>query len=164
MKKSMYIGIVIIIFMIIIICVFAFMGNGKKQNTTVNSNAKLNEEEVLQNEQTNEQVNEQLNEQVNEVVENEQVNETTSNVETNEEENKVTSTETFEESPKTAEEKAIEIVKKDWGQNDNLEFLIEGIDENGNYIVTVRDSKNTQALAFYTVNVTSQTFSKKEMN
>jgi len=160
MKKSMYIGIVIIIFMIIIICVFAFMGNGKKQNTTVNSNAKLNEEEVLQNEQTNEQVNEQ----VNEVVENEQVNETTSNVETNEKENKVTSTETFEESPKTAEEKAIEIVKKDWGQNDNLEFLVEGIDENGNYIVTVRDSKSTQALAFYTVNVTSQTFSKKEMN
>ena len=70
----------------------------------------------------------------------------------------------FEESPKTAEEKAIDIAKKDFGTNSNATFSVEGIDGNGNYIVAVRNSGTTEALAFYNVNVTSQTFTKREMN
>lgn len=160
MKRSMYIGILIVILMIIVICVFAFVGNNKKENNAVNNEEKLNEETIIQNEQ----INEQINEQVNEVAENELVNETTSEVITNGPENTLSSSETFEESPKTAEEKAIDIAKKDWKESSNAEFLVEGIDENGNYIVTVRNSETTEALAFYTVNITTQTFTKREMN
>lgn len=146
--------------MIIVICVFAFVGNNKKENNAVNNEEKLNEETIIQNEQ----INEQINEQVNEIAENELVNETTSEVITNELENTLSSSETFEESPKTAEEKAIDIAKKDWKESNNAEFLVEGIDENGNYIVAVRNSETTEALAFYTVNITTQTFTKREMN
>lgn len=159
MKRSMYIGILIVILMIIVICVFAFVGNNKKENNAVNNEEKLNEETIIQNEQ----INEQINEQVNEVAENELVNETTSEVITNEPENTLSSSETFEESPKTGEEKAIDIAKKDWKDDKNVNFTIQGMDENGNYIVVVSDSE-TVALAFYTINVTDKTFTKREVN
>lgn len=155
MKKSTYVGIVIVILMIIVICIFAFFGNNKKVNDVLINETKLNEQNNIENEQ--------INEQTNEVLANELVNETANEEVSNETENSVSS-ETFEESPKTAEEKAIDIAKKDWGENLNAEFSVEGIDGNGNYIVTVRNSQTTEALAFYTVNVGSQTFTKREMN
>lgn len=152
MKKSTY-GIIaiIIILMIAIICVFAFTGNNKKENNTMNN--------TMVNEENNINQNEQINEQVNEAITNEIENEISSEIVEN-----TTSSETFEESPKTAEEKAIDIAKKDFGTNSNVTFSVEGIDENGNYIVVVRNSKTTEALAFYNINVTSQTFTKKEMD
>lgn len=155
MKKSTYVGIVIVILMIIVICIFTFLGNAKKVNDVLINETKLNEQNYIENEQ--------INEQTNEVLANELVNETANEEVSNETENSVSS-ETFEESPKTAEEKAIDIAKKDWGENLNAEFSVEGIDGNGNYIVTVRNSQTTEALAFYTVNVGNQTFTKREMN
>ena len=151
MKKST-IGLIVILLMIIAIAIFVFVGN-KKENTTNTTNATpVNEEEnIVQNEQINE-VNEIMSNEIENQVENETITENT------------VSSETFEESPKTAKEKAVDMVKKDWGQTNSVEFSVEGIDANGNYIVTIRDSQTTQALAFYTVNVNSGTFTKKEMN
>ena len=108
--------------------------------------------------QIKETENEQ-NKQVNQISENEVINEITNEM-LNEE---MQSTETFEESPKTAEEKAIDIVQKDWGKDASVNFSVEGMDGNGNYIVTVRNS-DTVALAFYSVNVTNKNFTKREMN
>ena len=149
MKKIMYLGIIIFVIVIICICVLSSSDNNKNVNNTINNETKLNKEENNNNE-SNKKVNEEI------------VNETENEI-TNETEN-IVSSETFEESPKTSEEKAIDIVKKDWQENSDAEFSVEGIDGNGNYIVAVRDSKTTEALAFYTVNVTSQTFTKREMN
>ena len=156
MKKSTYVIIgIIIILMIAIICIFAFTGNYKKENNTINN--------TMVNEESNINQNEQMNEQVNEVTSNEIENEVSSEPVENTLET-TTSSEIFEESPKTAEEKAIDIAKKDFGTNSNATFSVEGIDGNGNYIVAVRNSGTTEALAFYNVNVTSQTFTKREMN
>ena len=156
MKKSMYIVIAVIVVLIIAgICIFSFSGYNEKESNTLNNAEKVNEEQISQNEQ--------INEQVNEASMNELTNETTNETVADETENTVSS-ETFEESPKTAEEKAIEIVKNDWKENNNVEFSVEGMDGNGSYIVVVRNSQTTEALAFYSVNVTSETFTKKEMN
>lgn len=156
MKKSMYIVIAVIVVLIIAgICIFSFSGDNEKESNTLNNAEKVNEEQISQNEQ--------INEQVNEASMNELTNETTNETVADETENTVSS-ETFEESPKTAEEKAIEIVKNDWKENNNVEFSVEGMDGNGSYIVVVRNSQTTEALAFYSVNVTSETFTKKEMN
>ena len=100
--------------------------------------------------------------QVNEEVINEVINETANEEVSNETENSVSS-ETFEESPKTSKEKVIDIVKKDWGNDASVTFVVDGMDENGNYRVSVRNSE-TEALAYYTVNVTDGTFTKREMN
>ena len=158
MKRSVYIGIVvIIILMIIAICIFAFTGKNKKETTTNANTVAKNEQE--ENEIGNEQLNEIITNEMENEIENIITNETSQNTVEN-----ITSSEILEESPKTAEEKAIEIAKKDWGETSSAEFLVEGMDDNGNYIVAVRNSQTTEALAFYSVNITKQTFTKREMN
>lgn len=82
----------------------------------------------------------------------------------NEIENTETSTETITEEPKTEQEKAVDIVKKDWGDTENVSITVDGVNNDGRYIVSVRNKNTTEALAFYTVNVSDKTFSKREMN
>lgn len=154
MKKAAAIIIAIILIVIICICIFTSRENIENTN---NENISTNETEIN---------NEVVNEQQNEVVENEIVNKEENTQIEEKEENIVentTRTETFEESPATAEKKAIDIVKKDWGNDSNVNFSMQGMDENGNYIVVVTNS-DTVSLAFYTVNVSNKTFTKREMN
>lgn len=147
MSKKVWIVIVVII-LLGVICGIMLNKNSKNTNSQ-------NEEKILE-------VNKIANQEVTNVVESEIVNEMQETVTNSEKENSVT--ETFTEEPKTAEEKAIAIAKKDYGNEQGVKFGIEGIDENGRYIVTVRNSDTTEALAFYFVNVTNSTFTKKEMN
>lgn len=107
-----------------------------------------------------------FNEILSDKVEENNVNEEVVNEESNNIANEVSS-ETFEEEPKTEQEKAINIVKTDWtgnGNSQNVKFTSDGMDTNGRYIISVRDKDTTEALAFYTVNVSDKTFTKREMN
>jgi cytoskeletal protein RodZ len=143
MSKKIWIIIVIVI-ILGIIC--GILLNKKSSNTTNTQNEivknKIENEEIINNEENS-------------------VNEQEENIEVTEPETTTTSTESFTENPETAEEKAIEIVKKDYGDESNTSFAVEGMDQNGRYIVTVRNSTTTEALAFYFVNISDGTFTKK---
>ena len=65
----------------------------------------------------------------------------------------------MQESGASNEEKAINIVKKDWGTTDGIYFVTMGIDASGKYIVTVNDSNTTGTLVWYSVDVTTGKFS-----
>ena len=65
-----------------------------------------------------------------------------------------------ETTPKTDLEKAIDIVKEDWGPDTSVYFAQDGT-KNGKYIICVRDKASTAALAWYTVNVEDGTFVKE---
>ncbi len=149
-RKTSIIIIIILVIMLIAIGIFMFGEINKGGSSKPTSTNTLKEEK-------NEIVNQIVNEITENVLKNDIENNTTI-------ENTTTSTETFEEAPKTAEEKAISIVKKDWGEDKNVDIAIDGMDNNGNYIVAVRDSSTTEAKAFYTVNTSSGTFTKREMN
>lgn len=154
MKKKTGIIIAVILVIVIFICIFAFGKN--KENT---NNEIINENELV--------TNIEVNKQENEVIENEILNEEENTNMQDEKQNVVentSNTETFEESPATAEEKAINIVKEDWKQTNNVKVTVEGMNESGKYIVVVRDSNTTEALAFYSVDVSNKTFTKREMN
>ena len=60
------------------------------------------------------------------------------------------------ESVTTREEKAVELVKKEWGSTDGVYFSNESIDAQGRYIVSVRDKMTTTSLAFYLVDIDKQ--------
>ncbi len=60
--------------------------------------------------------------------------------------------------PQTDEEKAIDIVKKDWGADSSVNFVVDSVNENGEYIVCVRNRETTVAIEWYTVNVENGTF------
>lgn len=154
MKKVTWIIVITLIILAGIICAVVY-DQAKKAvpSTTVDTNNinNMQENDNLTNKVDN-------NETQNEVVQNEIIeNEITSN--TQEGENK-----TPENNSKTEEEKAIQIVKKDYKQSENVEFSSEGTDSEGNRIIVVRDPETTQALAFYYVNISNSTFTKKEMN
>ena len=57
------------------------------------------------------------------------------------------------ESATAREEKAIELVKKEWGTTDGVYFSNESIDAQGRYIVSVRDRNTTASIMFYLVDV-----------
>ena len=77
------------------------------------------------------------------------------------EENKETPTVSSENIAMSREEKAIELVKKEWGGTEGVYFSNESMDQNGKYIVSVRDQKTTNLLAFFTVDVDSETVKKR---
>lgn len=59
------------------------------------------------------------------------------------------------------EERAISLVKQEWGDEDGVYFVNESIDSQGRYIVSVRDSATTNALDYYTVDVDKQLVTKR---
>ena len=145
-------NIILIVLFIVVIAVILGVGYkiiNKNENTIEEGNA-INE--TSQNMEIN----------VNTATENKQeVNEVENKVNENTESNTQTTdkTEVMQESGANNEEKAINIVKKDWGTTDGVYFVTMGIDASGKYIVTVNDSNTTGTLAWYSVDVTTGKFS-----
>jgi len=65
------------------------------------------------------------------------------------------------ESITSKEERAIELVKQEWGGTDGVYFSNESIDSEGRYIVTVRNSGTTNLLAFFLVDVSTGIVTKQ---
>ena len=61
------------------------------------------------------------------------------------------------EEPKTDEEKAISIVKKEWGADNSVNFTFDHKTENGEYVIAVRNSNTTAAIEWYIVNLSTGT-------
>ena len=105
---------------------------------------------------SNKLTNNQVKNETNNNTKNEVKNELNNNENTN-----TTTNEPKEETPKTDLEKAIDIVKKDWGADSTVYFAQDGQKESGEYIICVRDTETTSAKAWYTVNVQTGTFVKE---
>lgn len=59
------------------------------------------------------------------------------------------------------EGKAIELVKRQWGEIDGVYFTNESIDSSGRYIVSVRNQSTTSSLAFFIVDINTGVVTKK---
>jgi len=150
MKKSIIYILIIFILMVMGIIV-AVNVNKDSQTKTVSY------ENVIKNEIENKVDNKIENKQEN-TIENEQEIEKNEDItEKKLEENIV---EDKSDEPKTDLEKAIDIVKEDWGEDNSVYFAQDGQNSKGEYIICVRESDTTNALAWYTVNVTEGTFEK----
>jgi len=58
------------------------------------------------------------------------------------------------------EEKAVQLVKDTWGEDDSVYFYCQSVDNNGKYIVTV-NKKDTTVIAFFEVDVDNELVTKK---
>ena len=70
-------------------------------------------------------------------------------------------TKTEIEKEETDKEKALNLVKKDWGEDVNVYFTVESIDGNGNYTIYVREGETTREISVYTVNLKTGKFTKE---
>ncbi len=72
--------------------------------------------------------------------------------------------ETISESSKPAipgvtdeKQKAIELVKKQWGQDDTVNYVFDYVNENGEYVIAVKDKVSATVKNYFRVNLTTQT-------
>lgn len=65
------------------------------------------------------------------------------------------------ESVTSKEQKAIELVKKAWGDTNGVYFSNMSIDSQGRYIVSVNDAGSTRTLAFFVVDVDRELVTKQ---
>lgn len=73
-------------------------------------------------------------------------------------ENKVNNTTTDPQTPKEDnDQKAINMVKQDWGADASVTFKIDEKKENGKYVVSVVDKNTTAVLVWYDVDVKNNT-------
>lgn len=147
-KTILLIMLVIIVIAVIAIFGFNILSKNENVNETQNSiNATSQNMQSAVNEIEKNIVNESQNNVIENEVENKQVENNVNNVA----ENVVTNqtTEVLENDGASNEEKAINIVKKDWGTTEGVYFVTMGIDASGKYIVTVNDSSTTATLAWY---------------
>ena len=135
--------------MIVIILgvLFARLLSGSIDARPASSNKVENSNKLTNNQVKNETNNNAKNEAKNEVNNNENTN--------------ATINEPKEETTKTDLEKAIDIVKKDWGEDDNVYFTFESIDGNGNCVIYVREGETTREISIYTVNIKTGTLKKE---
>ena len=155
MKRVIYILIGLIILAFVILLCFSKpddVGNTAKTNTSKVNESKSN---VVNTNTVKQNV---IEEKKNEITEQNTVNELKN------EEVATNTTETFVEDVQTEEQKAINVVRRDYGNTgSNTKISVDGISENGSYIIVVRDSVTTEALAYYTVNAQTGEFTKKEV-
>ena len=149
MKKS-YIFIIILI---VIIAIGVIIGTNLNKDNEANPTGSDNVENNMENEENNNITNNQIENETNTNLENTNIENNT--VVQEPEENEI------QEEPKTDLEKAIDIVEKDWGEDSAVYFAQDGQNANGEYIICVRDKNSTTAIAWYTVNVASGTFTKE---
>ncbi len=147
MKNKIKNVIIVIIFSLIFtICLIMILD---RKNITIDENLiKIENENVVNNTSNSNTVKEEnITKNENAVSEN-----TTSNIIGKEE----TNSEKEEDSSQTKEEKAISLVKKEWGsEDDSVYFNIAN--KNGNkYTISVNSSETTEAIAWYDVDLDTE--------
>ncbi len=130
----------------------------------IQKNNQQNTTNVNENKTENEIANQDSNTMENSIQENSTQNET-ANVEENIDisNNATTSiNEAYTSTPaKPAvtdqKQKAIELVKKEWGNDDTVNYVFDYINENGEYVVAVKDRATATVKYYFRVNLETQT-------
>lgn len=156
MNKKTKVAIVILVIALIIVVAIAVVAlinpfSEKETGTEALNDIQVNEE--INNTETN---NVENSEQENNVV-NEEVNNNTENVTNTDEQQQQPST--SDNANNSNEEKAIELVKNEWGEDDSVYFDLAGVTSDGKYRVSV--NKDTRVLAWYIVDIENETVTQK---
>ena len=97
------------------------------------------------------------NNTINTTINNEISNETQENILQNNEIQENDTKQNPTEEAKTDEEKAIAIAKKKWGEDASVNFVFDHKNENGEFVIAVRNSTTTAAIEWYIVNINTGT-------
>ena len=147
-----FLALIIVAIAIFLVQSYGFNKGGNTANNAIN-NAVNQTNNVTKNEVENTNNTTNQNNVVNTVVGNDITENTVPDKPV------VASNTTSETQQDNDEDKAIAIVKKDWGNTEGYAFKVEQINNDGTYVISVRN-EDTVALEWYTVNPKSGQFSK----
>lgn len=152
-KNNVIIWIPIICIMGILVAFYIIRNPGEKGNI-----------EEISNNTVNNTGNSQVEESVNNEVENE-VTENTENTLTEDISPKTeisNKTQTEPVKPSTPgitdkKQKAIDLVKKEWGEDDTVNYVFDYVNEKGEYVIAVKDRATATVKNYFRVNLDTET-------
>lgn len=149
-KKSIIITILVIIAVALAIFLTAKLSNIENKNDNIVSMEKIDETNLTDSQNIINNKNIIEENVVDNTIEN-NINNTNKNTDSSSVvSDEITDTEDYKE-------KAIRLVKEDWGEDDSVYFDIAEIEENGIYKVCVRDKNTTNEVMWYEVDVVNNT-------
>lgn len=109
----------------------------------------------------NELIEENIAEE-NIVIENDEPNEITNTEENTSSKNTTSSTNSQSSTPAQPgvtdkKQKAIELVKKEWGEDDTVSYVFDYVNENGEYVIAVKDRSSATVRNYFRVNLETET-------
>lgn len=142
---------------------FYMLHDISKKVKSINTENNYTVENIIQNQVNENNTNEQNVSTENNIVENTVVNEINNmtNTATNQTSNTSKNT-TIPNTPAIPavtddKQKAIELVKKEWGADDTVSFSFDYINEKGEYVVAVKDKASATVKCYFRVNIQSGT-------
>lgn len=167
-KVLMYIIAVVLIVIVAVLIGFAISKEGNNnQAIPTDSNTLEEKNDVVNNTSINNVVENNVINEVNNVISNEVTGEVENEISTeveNEEQDNNNSEEIDKDSLakiEDEEERAIEIVKRDWGEDSKVYFYLDGKIKDGKCTVCVKSVETTNTLYEYKVDVNNMTFEKE---
>ncbi len=149
-KKSIIITVLVIIAVALAIFLTAKLSNIENKNDNIVSMEKIDETNLTDSQNIINNKNIIEENVVDNTIEN-NINNTNKNTDSSSVvSDEITDTEDYKE-------KAIRLVKEDWGEDDSVYFDIAEIEENGIYKVCVRDKNTTNEVMWYEVDVVNNT-------
>ena len=157
-KKKFSGGIILLAICFAVVAITFFMLHdlqGKAEKVNQESNT-VNFVEIVNETEDEEELNNEVEEDTTEENRVEEDN-TVKNVVKN-----TTSVETTNQAPYQPAEtddkqKAIDLVKKEWGEDTSVSFSFEYINENGKYVVSVRDKSSATVKNYFRVDISKGT-------
>ena len=153
-KKRLFMFFIIITIAIISSCLICLIINKTKTTETFSEN-------IIKNEIVNNIIEEKDDKIENNIIDEENnIEEDTNSINIKEQQpNSEEITKEEVESMKTNEEKAIEIAKKNWGEDSKVVFVNDGVSKStGRYIVAVRNAATRNAICYYHIDINTGEF------
>lgn len=144
--------VIILVIILAVVCGVIFFNKQENKSQVTNSNTVLNEtaqnvtEEILnkvENTNTFEENNDKKEDNTNTI------------------ENNSSNTNSSEKTSENDSDRAIEMVKNEWGNDDNVTFKIDEQTEDGKYVVCVMETSTTRVIMWYNVDVKNNTIEEK---
>lgn len=144
--------VIILVIILAVVCGVIFFNKQENKSQVTNSNTVLNEtaqnvtEKILnkvENTNTFEENNDKKEDNTNTI------------------ENNFSNTNSSEKTSENDSDRAIEMVKNEWGKDDNVTFKIDEQTEDGKYVVCVMETSTTRVIMWYNVDVKNNTIEEK---
>lgn len=152
-KLKVWLPIVcIIVLAIITYVIYNIKNNESEQQQNIDENSQNIETEVKEENIAEENI----------IIENDEPNEITNTEENTSSKNTTSSTNTQSSTPAQPgitdkKQKAIELVKKEWGEDDTVSYVFDYVNENGEYVIAVKDKSSATVRNYFRVNLETET-------
>ena len=117
--------------------------------------AKIDEDNVIDSEE-NKTTDEEQKMLENNLAEN-GINDETENTSINTDTNKNQNSAPAKPAVTDQKQKAIELVKKEWGEDNTVNYVFDYINENGEYVIAVKDKASATVKYYFRVNLETET-------